>query len=286
MTGVVSSLSSYGPWVLGGTVALLAIFFLLRRRIRVEKGWAGFNIARFSVLERLAHWLLAIAFIVLAVTGLAIQYGSAVLVPLLGPRSFAEVLRVSKALHGVAAIAFMPGLLLGFVLWTRHSLPHWRDAIWLLKGGGMIVRGWHAPAWRFNAGQKVLFWLVMAGGVLLSVSGTVLLFPSQAGLFAKMLILLDAAGLQLPTELTPAEERQYAAAWHSAVALGLICVVVVHIYIRSVGIQGAFSAMHTGQVDANWAEQHHSLWAARELKRMDEAATPSAGGGTRVAPAE
>jgi len=285
MTGAAGAPPFPAPFALGVTIALLAVFFLLRGRIRIEKGWAGFNLLRFTLVERLTHWLLAASFIVLAVTGLTMRYGGALLVPLLDHQTFAEVLRVSKMLHGAAVLAFMPSLLLGFLLWARHSLPHWRDLLWLLKGGGVIVRGWHAPAWKFNAGQKLLIWLTILGGLVLSISGIVLLYPSQAGSFATFLALLNMAGLPLPIELTPAEERQHAAAWHGAAALALLCAIIVHIYLRTIGIQGAFSAMGSGQVDANWAKQHHSLWAEQELKRMGEGAAPSTDG-ARVAPAE
>ena len=283
MLGAVGALSSYGPWALGATIALLAAFFLLRGRVRIEKGWAGFNLVRFTLIERIVHWLLALSFVVLAATVLTMQFGGSLLIPLVGNLGFAEVLRVGGTLHGAAVSAFTASLPLAFLLWARHSLPHWRDVIWLLKGGGMLVRGWQAPAWKFNAGQKLLFWATMLGGVVLSVSGIVLAYPSQAGLFTKLLALLNVTGLQL----TAAEERQHAAAWHGAAALGLTCVALVHIYVRTIGIQGAFSAMGSGKVDANWARQHHSLWADRELKRMDEGAAVAArSDGAQAAPAE
>jgi formate dehydrogenase subunit gamma len=269
---------------MGGTIALLAVFFLLRGRVRIEKGWAGFTLARFSGIERFTHWLLAVSFIVLALTGLTARYGGMLLAPLLGTQGFADVVRISKMLHGMLAFAFMAGLLLAFVLWVRHSLPHWRDVVWVLKGGGIIVPGWRPAAWKLNAGQKILFWLTMIGGVLLSLSGVALFFPGT-GLFARTLAALGALGLPLPAVLTPDQEMHYAALWHAAVALALLWVVCAHIIIRTVGIQGAFAAMGSGRVDANWARQHHSLWAERELKRMDEAAEREAGK-ARAVPAE
>jgi formate dehydrogenase subunit gamma len=285
MTGPMDALSSYGPWAMGGTIALLAAFFLLRGRIRIDNGWAGFNVTRFSGFERFVHWLLALSFIILALTGLSLRHGRTLLAPLLGDQGYAEALRLSRTLHGMVAFAFMASLVLAFLLWVRHSLPHWRDAVWVLKGGGMIVRGSHPPTWRFNAGQKLLFWLVVVGGALLSVSGIAMLFPAQAGLLAKIVGLLNLPGLPLPTGLTPQQEVQYAALWHSAAALVLICAAIIHIFVRTIGIQGAFSAMAWGAVDANWARQQHRLWAERELEKMDVEAPPKANG-ARIAPAE
>jgi formate dehydrogenase subunit gamma len=153
------------------------------------------------------------------------------------------------------AAPFMACLLMAFFLWVHHSLPHWRDLVWLLKGGGMIVRGVHPPAWKFNAGQKLLFWIVMVSGVLLSWSGVALLLPRDP----------------------PPGYEAYRTAPHSIPALVLICSVLVHIYIRTVGIQGAASAMSSGEVDANWARQHHSLWAEPEVRHIEESAGADAG---------
>jgi formate dehydrogenase subunit gamma len=285
MPGVAGALTAYGPWALGGTVAVLAVFFLLRGRIRIDKGWAGFTVPRFAPLERLVHWLLAVSFLAIAASVLVIQTGAPWLILIVGERGLAEVLRGAAMLHGMAVPAFAAGLVLAFLLWVRHSLPHWRDVVWLLKGGGLL--GWHAAAWKFNAGQKLLFWLTMLSGAVLAVSGIVLAYPSQVGLFTRLLALLNAAGLPLPAELSPAEEQQLAAAWHGAAVLGLACVAVVHVYLRTIGIQGAFSAMAYGRVDANWARQHHGLWAAREIERIEAGADVAPDPGrARAAPAE
>lgn len=266
--------STYGYWAMGGTIALLALFWLLRGRVRIEKGWAGFNVTRFSWIERFAHWLLAASFVVLALTGLTIQHGGSLLVPLLGEQRFAEAARIARLVHGQAGFAFAAGVLLAFVLWVRHSLPHWRDAVWLLKGGGMIVRGVHPPARKLNAGQKLLFWLTAICGVMLAISGMVLQAPSTGAW------LLDGLSPALPgwvrAEMA-ADGTTYAVQWHGALALVLICAVFVHIYFRTVGIQGAASAMISGEVDANWARQHHSLWAEPEVERIEASAEADAG---------
>jgi formate dehydrogenase subunit gamma len=149
---------------------------------------------------------------------------------------------------------------------VRHSLPHWRDAVWLLKGGGLIARSVHPPARKFNAGQKLLFWLTAVCGLLLAISGMVLQAPSMAA------SLLDGLSPALPGWLRAemaADGTTHAVQWHGALALALTCAVIVHIYFRTVGIQGAASAMISGEVDANWARQHHSLWAEPEVERIE-----------------
>jgi formate dehydrogenase subunit gamma len=284
-------LPKYGLWAMGGIVVLLAAFFLLRGRIPIEHGWAGWTITRFSDVERFGHWLLASSFVILALTGTNVLYGRYFLLPLLGAGLFSEISHWGKWLHNYVAFAFMIALAITFVVWIRHNFPSWRDIVWLAKGGGLLVRGSHPPAWKFNAGQKIVFWLVMLGGLSLSLSGLALLFPFQTALFAKTFAVLNALGSfvglspNLPTQLTPLQEMQHATTWHGIVALGLVVVIIAHIYIGTLGMQGAFSAMGTGQVDVNWAKEHHSLWAEREIGKMEDVAA-AVTDAARVAPAE
>jgi formate dehydrogenase subunit gamma len=284
-------LPKYGLWGMGGIVVLLAAFFLLRGRIPIEHGWAGRTITRFSDLERFGHWLLATSFVILALTGLNILYGRYFLLPLIGPELFSEMSVWGKWLHNYVAFAFMVALAITFLVWIRHNFPTWRDVVWLAKGGGLLVRGSHPPAWKFNAGQKIVFWLVMLGGLSLSLSGLALLFPFQTALFAKTFAALNTLGSfvglspNLPTQLTPLQEMQHATMWHGIVALGLVVVIIAHIYIGTLGMQGAFSAMGSGQVDVNWAKEHHSLWAEREIAKMEDAAA-AVTDAARMAPAE
>jgi formate dehydrogenase subunit gamma len=265
-------LPRYGAWGLGGVIIVLAAFFLLRGRIAIEHGWAGRTITRFGDLERFGHWLLATSFIILALTGLNILYGRYLVLPVIGKEAFAAISQTGKWLHNYVAFAFMVGLVLTFIVWIRHNFPTLRDVVWLAKGGGMLVKGSHPPAWKFNAGQKILFWLVMLGGLSISLSGIALMFPFQTALFAKTFALINVFGFSYPTDLTPLQEMQYASSWHAIVGLGLIAIIIAHIYIGTLGMQGAFSAMGSGQVDVNWAKEHHSLWADEELKKADNGA--------------
>ena len=282
----------YGLWGMGSIVALLLVFLLLRGRIKIEHGWAGRSITRFGAIERFAHWLLASSFSILALTGLNGVYGHHLVLPMVGADRFSEISLWGRWLHHHVGVAFMAGLALAFLLWLRFNLPHWRDAVWLLKGGGMLVRRSHPPALKFNAGQKLLFWLVMLGGVSLSLSGVALLFPRQSAVISKSFDLLNSlasyAGLaaRLPAHLTSAQEMHYAATLHGVAGLALIVVIIAHIYIRTLGVQGAFRAMGSGQVDVNWARQHHSIWAQRELERLEEQMADVETGAARVAPAE
>ncbi len=275
-------LPTYGAYAMGGMLALLAAFFLLRGRIKIEHGWAGRTIQRFTSIERTGHWLLATSFIILALTGLNVLYGKSVLLPLIGKDAFAALSQAAKWAHNYVAFAFMLGLLMTFVMWVANNIPNRHDLVWLARGGGMIGKG-HPPAKKFNAGQKILFWLVMLTGVSISASGLALLFPFQMSLFAKTFGVLNVFGFTLPTTLTMTQEMQYATSWHSIMALFMVVVIFGHIYIGTLGMQGAYSAMGSGDVDVNWAKEHHNLWADEVLSAKPNNLPHS---GARPQPAE
>lgn len=278
-----SALPQWGGYAMAATLAALAAFYLLRGRINIEHGLAGRTITRFSSLERTAHWLMAVSFIIQGVTGLNALYGRDVVMPLIGKEAFASLSMTAKWLHGYVAFAFMVGLLLSFLLWVRHNVPGRHDVTWLAQGGGMFSRGSHPPAKKFNAGQKILFWMIMLCGASLSLSGLSLLLPFEFSLFEKTFAILNAIGFNLPATLTPVQEMQYAVTWHSIIALALVCVIFAHIYIGTIGMEGAFDAMGSGEVDLNWAKEHHSLWVEEELEK--EKIAPR-GSPARVQPAE
>jgi formate dehydrogenase subunit gamma len=258
-------LSNWGVWGLIGMVAVLAVFFAIRGRIRVERGPSGRSVERFNGIERFAHWLTASTFVVLALSGLNMLYGRYVLRPVLGPQLFSDLTRIGKYLHNYLAFGFILGLVLILLLWLRDNIPDRYDWQWLKKGGGLFSKHSHPPARKFNAGQKLLFWLVLLGGASLSLSGIALLFPFEFAMFGKTFAVLNLFGLHLPADLTPMQEMQLSQLWHAVVGLAMIVVIIAHIYIGSIGMEGAFDAMGTGKVDENWAKEHHSLWVA-EMK--------------------
>jgi formate dehydrogenase subunit gamma len=260
-------LVSYGAWSMAAVLGLLGLFFLVRGRINIEAGWSGRTIQRFSDLDRTAHWLMAVSFIVLGFSGLNVLYGKYVLLPVLGPEVFSGLSAFMKWIHNHVAFAFMAGLALSFVMWVKHNFPNRYDLQWLAQGGGMFSKHGHPPAKKFNAGQKILFWMIMLGGVAISLSGLALMFPFQASLFTKTFGLISVFGLSLPANPTGLQEMQFASVWHAILGVFLICVIFAHVYIGTLGMQGAFEAMGNGHVDENWAKEHHSVWAEEELAK-------------------
>jgi formate dehydrogenase subunit gamma len=253
-------LSYYGVWVLAGMLILLALFFLLRGRVRIESGWSGITVTRFNSLERFGHWLLAIAFLLHAVTGLNMLYGRYFLKPVIGPDAFALSVNAGKWVHNYGAFPLIVGLVLIFVMWLLHNIPNRHDLVWLVKGGGLFTKHTHPPARKFNAGQKIIFWSVIIGSLSLTMSGFALMFPFQFTFFSDTFWALNVFGLGLPTDFTAIQEQQLNQLWHAAVALVMSAIIMAHIYIGTLGMEGAFDAMGTGEVDLNWAREHHSLW--------------------------
>lgn len=259
------SFATYAAWGIIGMIGLLGVFFGLRGRIRIGHGGpSGETILRFKSIERMGHWLLASSFIILALTGLNLVYGREVIIPLLGKEVFATISVYGKLAHNYVAFAFMVALVWVTITWIRHNIPHPRDINWFMRAGG-ILGGKHPAAAKFNAGQKVIFWLVVLGGVSLSVSGWALLFPFTTNYFASTFGTINSIfGTELPATLTGIQEQQLATLWHGIMSVFMICVVIAHIYIGSIGMEGAFAAMSDGEVDRNWAMEHHSLWVEEE----------------------
>ena len=262
-----TTLRTYGGWLLVGTLVALLAFYVLHGRIKIDDGRAGTTVTRFKAIERFGHWLLAGSFILLGVTGLLVLFGRVFLVPLFGKDANAFLLVWSKWVHNNVSWAFILGLVMIFVMWVVHNIPNRTDLHWLKKGGGILFGHDHPPAKKFNAGQKMIFWSVVLFGGSIALTGVSLLFPFDLPLFAKTFNLLNATGLphmiglgELPVQLAPQEEMQLAQAWHAILAFVLTAIVLAHIYIGSVGMEGAYDAMSSGEVDEAWAEQHHSIW--------------------------
>jgi formate dehydrogenase subunit gamma len=236
-----------------GMGGVILAFYFVRGRIPIGAGPSGKFILRFNGFERFVHWLTAGCFIVLALTGLNISFGKTLVMPLLGAEAFAFISQMGKFAHNFLAVPFMLGLVFMFLVWVKDNVPNAIDVAWFKAGGGLIGSA-HPPAKKFNGGQKLIFWSVILGGAALSVSGVLLLFPFTGTTIADM---------------------QLAQMVHAAVSLVLVGIMIAHIYIGSVGMEGAFDAMGSGQVDLNWAKEHHSLWAAEQGAKGGRSAQPA-----------
>ena len=214
-------------------------------------------IVRFNAFERFSHWLTAVSFVVLGLTGLNITFGKTLLLPVIGPDAFSSISQAAKYAHNLTSFSFVIGLAFIIVIFFKDNIPEKIDLEWVKQGGGFI-KNKHAPASRFNPGEKAVYWLSFAAGLLVSASGFVLLFPFFGTNIADM---------------------QIAQAVHAVVAVLFVALILGHIYIGTLGIEGAFEAMGSGEVDLNWAKEHHDVWLARKLanegRQREASATPA-----------
>jgi formate dehydrogenase subunit gamma len=230
-----------------GMIVLLAIFYLWRGKIRIEEGRSGRLIVRFGGFERFVHWMTATAFVVLAITGLNVTFGRILFVSESGSAAFSTWSEWAKYAHNYISFAFTLGVVLMFLMWIGQNFPTSADVEWLKRGGGMFTKGDHPPAWKFNAGQKLLYWIVVFSGIAMIVTGYLLMFPFYGG--------LTVGNMQL------------AQVFHAIVGVLFIALIIAHIYLGTLGMEGAFEGMAEGTVDYNWAKEHHLLWVDEELAR-------------------
>ncbi|RYH03487.1 formate dehydrogenase subunit gamma [Salipiger sp. IMCC34102] len=259
-----------------GSLALLIAFYLFRGRMRLDHPPTGRRIVRFEAFERFGHWLLATSFIILAVTGLLSLFGRLFFIPLFGKQAFAPVAGAAKWTHDNISWAFMISLVLIFVFWVRNNLPDRTDLTWLKRAGGMFGGG-HPPAKKFNAGQKLIFWAVIVFGTTISLSGLSLLFPFELNLFGKTFGFINDTGIlqalnlpALPGDLSPQAEMALSQIWHATMSIILTAIIFFHIYLGTVGMEGAFDAMGKGDVDEEWAREHHNLWLQKVAAEKPE----------------
>ena len=230
----------YGGWILFGLVVVTLLFYVIRGRVDLEGGASGVKVLRWTAWERFVHWVTAVSFVVLAVTGLSLLFGRTILIPLMGPEGFSVWAAMAMGLHEfVGPWIFTPGVALMIGMWLVNNLPEKGDIEWWIKGGGIIGSS-HPSSGRLNSGEKLWFWFIATFGVACIVTGVILAFPVE---WAQ-----TRSTMQLSSVI------------HGVSALLWIAFWMGHAYIGTIGSEGSLEAMTTGYVDVNWAKQHHDRW--------------------------
>lgn len=231
----------YGGAVLLIVIGAIALFYFGKGRINLHGAETGRKIERFTPFERSAHWSNAIAFSILAISGIVMAFGKFFLLPVMGITLFGWLTYVLKTAHNFAGPLFAVSLVIVFFTFVRDNMPSRGDLGWLLKGGGLLS-GKEVPSHRFNAGEKLVFW----GGVFF------------------LGIIVVASGLVLdkliPGLLYVRDTMQVAHMVHAVATVLMMAMFIGHIYIGTIGMQGAYEGMKTGYVDETWAREHHEYW--------------------------
>ena len=229
----------YGGIILLIPLAILVLFYLAKGPIKVHDPLTGRLIERFSSVERVAHWTMGLSFVVLALTGIVILFGKYLILPIVGHAAFSGLTVLSKNLHNFVGPLFIFALVIFITLYIRDNFFKSYDGEWFGKFGGMLS-GEHVPSGKFNAGEKSLFWVLVVGlCTVMSVTGLILNFPNWN---------------------QGREAMQLANLIHSICAILAMAMATFHIYLGTVGMQGALNAMKTGYVDETWAKEHHQYW--------------------------
>ncbi len=196
---------------------------------------ASQKLVRFSFAERARHWMAALSFLYAALSGLALW----------SPHLFwlSSVLGGGETVrrwHPWGGVVFGVALGLMFRNWAREMKLDADDKVWLANAHKYAVHdeeGLPEPG-RFNAGQKMLFWLQSLAVIVLIATGVVLWFP----------------------EAMPRVLRLAAILVHPAVAVLSIGGIIVHIYMGTAAVPGALRGMIQGWVRPGWAASHHPKW--------------------------
>ena len=231
----------YGGSMIVIVVLALTLFYFAMGALGGHVPNTGRKIERFTYFERAAHWSNAIAFCVLAVSGLVMAFGKFFLLPMIGSALFGYLTYALKTAHNFAGPLFAVSLVIVFVTFVRDNFPGRADLNWLLKGGGLFG-GAEPASGRFNAGEKIIFWGgVFALGIVVVGSGLVLdkLIPGMAYLRGDM---------------------QIANIVHGVATVLMMAMFLGHIYLGTLGTKDAYKAMKTGYVDEGWAKEHHAFW--------------------------
>ena len=229
--------STISAWLMAAVLLALGLLQIFKGTWKLDHR-TGKTILRWSVFDRFIHWGLALSFIALALTGLGLLFGRYVLMPLMGKEAFGALSAVSKPVHDYISPFFIVFLLLTLAAWMKHNLPKAYDWEWLKKVGGYLTHE-HAPAGFINAGEKVWYWFLILGGIAVVVSGLFMLTPNFDWTRSTM---------------------QVSSIVHIASGIGLISFSFVHMYMSTLGNEGTFQAMVSGDVDERWAELHHDVW--------------------------
>lgn len=255
-----STLVPFAIYMLGGMLLMIVLFYAIRGRIPIAAGRSQLRILRFSTLQRATHWSVATTFILLGLTGVLLLLGRTLFIPLMGAEAFSYVAVTAKRIHDFVGPVFGVALIVQFFLFLRGNFfsPK-EDTMWLLKGGGLL--GSHASSHRYNFGEKTWFWLAMLGGFVAIATGLILDFP----IFGQDRTIMSLSHII-----------------HSLAALVIFTASLGHIYVGTIGMEGALEGMTTGYSDANWAREHHDLWYADHV----ESAEPYPAGNGGDTPAE
>lgn len=231
--------------LLGGivaTIALFTLFTMINGSVKLDKGFSGVKIFRWSKADIIFHWVGALSCLGLLVTGIAIASGRFLFADMMGSHNWGNFIQSMVSSHNWMAFPFILGWAVMVLKWGSKQFPEKGDMAWFRALGGYINngKGKHPDAGFANAGEKLWFWAFTLFGGVLVFSGLAMMFPVLSG--------FDKGAMNWMLVL-------------HMVGAGIVGVfAVVHIFMATLISEGGMEAMVTGYCDENWAKQHHNLW--------------------------
>lgn len=210
------------------TACAVHYYLFARHRVQPAKNEAGSLITRFKVSEQVSHWLRMVVFLFLLVTG--IQMFSQIGESDLGPH------------HGFTGVAFVILVIINMISWAGDMLPRRYDLTWLKEMGGYLARGDnHLPAGRFNAGQKVYFWLMF---------------------IAVMVLMITAIMMEQEAHHTVTARQSLVWIIHGLTACLATVMVIGHAYLSILVNPESARVLLDGKIKRSYIMKHHELWLA------------------------
>lgn len=206
---------------------------------------AGDRILRYTLSERIHHWFAGLSYMYCLITGLAFW----------SPYLFWLAIIVgggptARFWHPWFGLVFTASVLWMYKIWRSDLLTTDADRAWW-KASQYYIRNEDEklpPIGRFNYGQKIFFWLMFYGVILLLLSGLVLWFVESIPWSSRWL-------------------RYLAVAVHVAAGLATIGAFIIHVYMGTAMVRGSFTSMIRGEVSSTWAKTHHRLWYEQVTKK-------------------
>ncbi len=209
----------------------------------------GKKIYAFTVFNRIVHQIAAISFIVLVPTGFIMIFGSYF--------GGGEFVRMMKDLHSLATVSFAIVVIPMFLMWIKDMLPNFDDIKWMMILGGYLSKVKRPiPAGKFNAGQKMWYWLATLGGMVMILTGATMYFLD-----------FDIEMVKSISGLSQIDLLRLAAIVHAFMGMAVVALFFTHIYMSVFAIKGAINSIITGYKEEEEVKILHSSWY-KKLKKQ------------------
>ena len=209
----------------------------------------GKKIQAFSLYNRIIHQVAAVSFIVIVPTGFVIVFGS-----FFGGGMFVTL---CKNLHGVFTIPFAIVVIPMFLMWVKEAIFNFDDVKWMMIVGGYLSKEKKPiPAGKFNAGQKMWYWIATLGGMVMVITGAAMFFMD-----------FNIEMIKSMSGLSQIDFLRVMAILHNVVGFLVVALFITHVYMSMFAIKGAVHSILDGHMEEEEVRILHSSWY-KQLKEQ------------------